>query len=164
MTEPHELRCYEYVNHPYEVVRRAIVADPLRICGRATKGAAARADALASTLRVELGSLEVGTDVVIEVAGVDEVHTPRGAPRTTLRLRWKAARAAAIFPSMEAELSVYPLSRSETQLDLHGVYRPPFGVVGDAIDALVGHRVALASVHRFLADVAALLRSELARG
>jgi hypothetical protein len=37
-------------------------------------------------------------------------------------------------------------------------------VVGDAIDALVGHRVALASVHRFLADVAALLRSELARG
>ena len=82
--------------------------------------------------------------------------------RPSVTLRWKAARAAALFPSMEAELVVYPLSKDETQLELHGLYRPPLGAIGSALDSLVGHRIADASVHRFVTDVASLLRSELA--
>jgi hypothetical protein len=63
---------------------------------------------------------------------------------------------------MEAELIVYPLSKEETQLELHGRYTPPLGAVGSALDSLIGHRVADASVHRFVTDVASLLRTELA--
>ena len=63
---------------------------------------------------------------------------------------------------MRGRLSVYPLSRSETQLEFEGVYDPPLGLLGDAIDAMAGHRIAEASVLQFLRDVAALLRSELA--
>jgi hypothetical protein len=62
---------------------------------------------------------------------------------------------------MSAELSIYPLTATETQLDFLGRYEPPLGAVGGAVDAVVGHRIAEASVHRFLSDVAAYLRRSL---
>lgn len=162
MSQPHELRCYEYVNRPYAVVRDALRGDAGGIFSRATKGAAGRANALAASLHVELGSLEVGADVAISVLSIDETPAAAGRPATThIKLAWKAAHAAAIFPSMEADLAVYPLSKEETQLDLHGLYRPPLGAVGSAVDSMVGHRIADASVHRFVADVASLLKNEL---
>jgi hypothetical protein len=165
MSTPHRLHCYDYVNHPYAAVRDALCADPRGVFQRATTSAADRAQALAANLKVGVGALEIGTDVVIEVLGIDEREEgPAGRTRTTvIRLRWSAARAAALFPSMEAELLVYPLSRDETQIELDGRYTPPLGALGGALDSLVGHRVADASVHRFVTDVASLLRAELAR-
>ena len=164
MAKPHELRCYDYVNRSYVVVRDALRADLGGIFERATKSATGRAHALAANLKVDLGALEVGTDVVIEVLGVEERDEgPAGrTPTTFIDLRWNAARAAALFPSMQAQLIVYPLSRDETQIELHGRYVPPLGGVGSALDSLIGHRIADASVHRFVTDVASLLRSELA--
>ena len=166
MAQPHELRCYDYVNRPYAVVRDALRADLGGVFERATKGATGRANALAASLKIELGALEIGTDVVIEVLGIEEREEgPVGRTRTTvINLRWNAARAAALFPSMEAELIVYPLSKDETQIELHGRYTPPLGTVGSALDSLIGHRVADASVHRFVTDVARLLRDELRTG
>jgi hypothetical protein len=160
----HELRCYEYVNRPYATVRDALRTDLGGILGRATQSATARADAIAANLRVELGGLEVGAAVTIDVVESAELpHGPLGAVASTvIKLRWKAARAAAIFPSMVAELSIYALSKDETQLDLRGTYQPPLGALGSMVDAVVGHRIADASVHRFVTDIATLLRTELA--
>jgi hypothetical protein len=62
---------------------------------------------------------------------------------------------------MDAELAIYPLSKDETQLDLRGNYEPPLGPLGEMLDAVVGHRIAEASVHRFLFEIATLLKSEL---
>jgi hypothetical protein len=59
---------------------------------------------------------------------------------------------------MDGVLTLYPLTATETQLDFLGRYEPPLGVVGDAVDALVGYRVAEASVHRFITDIARYLR------
>jgi hypothetical protein len=164
MAQPHELRCYDYVNHPYAVVRDALRGHLGAIFERATKGATGRAEALAASLKVDVGPLEIGTDVAIEAVGVEEHEEgPIGrTPTTFIRLRWKAVRAAALFPSMEAELIVYPLSRNETQLELHGLYSPPLGAVGSALNSLVGYRIADASVHRFMTDLAGMLRNELA--
>jgi hypothetical protein len=159
----HELRCYEYVNHPYATVHEALRADLAGILARATKSAAQRADALAARLRVELAGVEVGTDVAIEVVRVTE-EPPSGpghTPSTIFELRWRAAHRAAVFPAMTAELHVYPLGKSETQLELRGTYRPPLGPLGTMIDGVVGHRIAEASVHRFVADIAELLKTEL---
>lgn len=143
--------------------------DPGQFFQRATKGAATRASSVAASLKVQLGGIEVGTDVSFEVKGVEEGEqssTGRGAagrdPVTRIDITWKAAKAAAIFPAMEASLSIYPLSPEETQLELHGLYRPPLGILGSAIDTLALHRVADASVHRFVQEVASLLREELA--
>jgi hypothetical protein len=165
MAQPHELRCYDYVNHPYTAVRDAMRADLGGIFERATTSATKRAHALAANLKVGVGALEIGTDVTIQVLGVDEREEgPAGrTPTTFITLRWSAARAAALFPSMEAEVIVYALSRDETQIELHGRYTPPLGAVGSALDSLIGHRIADASVHRFVTDVASLLRDELAK-
>jgi hypothetical protein len=62
---------------------------------------------------------------------------------------------------MTAELSLYPLTSTETQLDFLGRYEPPLGLVGDAMNALVGHRIAEASVHRLIGDVAEYLRQTI---
>ena len=164
MTQPHALRAYEYVNRPYGAVRQALRADPVGIFGRATKGAAHRAGAVAASLRANIGSLEVGTDVTIEVGAIEELPDgPLGhVPTTRIPLTWKATRAAALFPSMEAVLTIYALSKDETQLDLRGEYRPPLGALGAAVDTIALGRLADASVHRFVADIAARLSAELA--
>ncbi len=163
MSEPHVIRCYEYVTHPYEEVRGVLCRDPLGFFQRATTEAATRAKGLVTSLRVRVGSVDLGTDAVVVVRSVVEEPNAPGihVPRTRLAIEWRAAQASAFFPTMEAELSVYPLSKDETQIDFHGRYEPPGGLLGDAVDALVGHRIAEASVHRFVEDVAARLRQEL---
>jgi len=61
---------------------------------------------------------------------------------------------------MNAELSVYPLTPTETQLDFLGRYEPPLGIVA-ALDAMVGRHIAQASVPRFVTDVAKYLREHV---
>jgi hypothetical protein len=162
MSEPRELHCYQYVNVDYAAVRNALHRDALGIFQRATATAISRASELFSTLHVSLGALEIGVDVRIAVRAVNDKVTALGDHKTELELSWTATNGAALFPSMEATLSVYALSSQETQLDLHGRYRPPLGVVGNALDALVGHRIAEASVLRFVQGVATRLSTELA--
>jgi hypothetical protein len=161
MSDPRQLRCYQYVNVDYDRVREALRKDAIGIFQRATATAASRAHELASTLRVSIGAVEIGADVKISVREVNDKLSPLGDRRTELELAWNANSAAGLFPSMEATLSVYPLSAHETQIDLHGRYRPPLGAVGKAIDALVGHRIAEASVLRFVQEVAACINDEL---
>jgi hypothetical protein len=161
----HELRCYEYVTRPFDEVRDALLTDAVGIFERATQTATGRAHALVSHLKVSIAGLEVGKNVIIRVTKVD-AHAP--APRhlspeaIRLDLEWQAETHRALFPSMHASLLAYPLSSTETQLDLRGTYEPPGGVFGSAADRLVGHRIAEASVHRFLEAASDQLRAELA--
>jgi len=159
--QPRQLTCYEYTRVPYDRVIEILRADASGLFQRATAAAATRAEEVVATLHVSVGGLEVGADVKIEVRSITENVSALGERATSVALAWKAARNVGLFPSMEAILSVYPLSRTETQLDLLGHYLPPFGAIGSAIDALVGHRVAQASVLRFVQDVAASLEAEL---
>ena len=66
-----------------------------------------------------------------------------------------------LFPLMKAEIWLYPLTATETQLDFQGVYEPPLGALGKAVNAIAGHRLAEASVHRFVDDLAGYLRRTL---
>jgi len=162
MSEPRKLRSYEYVNRPYERVRALLREQGLELFQRATRSAAERADALAATLHVGVGGIDIGIDARIHVQGVrDEQWIAGLSPVTRMTIGWEAAKAAALFPSMKAELSAWPLFATETQLEIQGEYRPPLGIVGNAIDAIVGHRVAEAAVHRFLEDVVEQIRREL---
>jgi hypothetical protein len=163
MAKGREIRFYDYVNHPYERVRDVLKQDALRVFQSATKAAASRARTVAAELHVDVGGVGVKADVSISVKSVDEnLRDAIPAPATRLRLEWEAASMPRLFPLMKAELSIYPLTATETQLDFSGVYEPPLGVVGKAMNAVVGHRIAEASVHRFVNDVAEYLRRTLA--
>ena len=153
-----KIRCYDYVNHPYERVRDALKQNALMVFQSATKTAASRAQSVAAELRVDFGGIGVKTDIKIDVKGVDEKAAGSPSmPTTKLTLEWEAEKMPRLFP-LKGDLLVYPLTATETQLDFSGVYKPPFGSVGKTMNAIVGHRIAEASVHRFVADVAGYLR------
>lgn len=158
-----EIRCYDYVNHPYEKVRDALNRNALDVFQSATKAAASRAQSVASELHVDFGGVGIKADIKISVNSVERmVVDAMSAPATRLLLEWEAANNPGLFPLMKAELSIYPLTSTETQLDFWGHYEPPFGAVGKAVNAIAGHRIAEASVHRFIVEVAGYLRQTLA--
>jgi hypothetical protein len=159
-----EIRFYDYVNHPYERVRDTLKKDALAVFQSATKAAASRAQSVAAELHVDIGGIGVKTDIKIAVKNVEEkAAAPGSTPATRLLVEWEAATMPRLFPLMKGELSIYPLTSTETQLDFSGVYEPPFGAAGKAMNAIVGHRIAEASVHRFVEDVAGYLRQSLGR-
>lgn len=164
MSKDKTIRVYDYINHPYDAVRKKLSAEALEVFRNATKVAALRAKSVASELHVNFAGIEVGTDISIAVKSVeDEPKTISSPPKTMIQLEWEAAKMPRLFPFMRAELLVYPLTATETQLDLSGNYEPPFGVVGNVIDSVLGHRIAEASVHQFIKDIAVYLRAELAK-
>lgn len=164
MSKGREIRCYDYVNHPYEQVRELLTRDALAVFQSATKAAAARVQSVAAEMRVDLGGFAVEADINISLKNIDE-KGPAGTsgPITRLQLEWEAAKMPRLFPFMKANLAIYPLTATETQLDFSGVYEPPLGPLGKAMNTIVGHRIAEVSVHRFINDVASHLRQTLAR-
>jgi hypothetical protein len=162
VSQGQRIRSYDYVNHPYAQVRDALKARPAAVFQSATKAAASRAKTLASELRIDVGGLKLAADIAIVVKEI--VETPASGvtgPSTLIRLEWEAVSLPHLLPFMQAELTLYPLTASETQLDFAGSYQPPLGVLGGAVNALLGHRIAEGSVHRFVTDVAEYLRSTL---
>jgi hypothetical protein len=158
------IRVFDYINHPYEVVREKLGVDALSVFRNATKVAALRAKTVASELHINIAGIEVGTDILIFVKSIEnQPKTVSSPPMTLIELEWEAAKTPRLFPFMKAELSVYPLTSTETQLNLTGSYEPPLGVIGSVIDSVVGHRIAEASVHQFITDIAVYLRSELSK-
>jgi hypothetical protein len=163
MSETHPLRCYDYVNHPFARVREAVNEHASEIFKLATTSASERQRDIGVQLRVRVGALEIGTEVSVKVGPVhDTMSSPLGHEVAEFPLEWSSIKNPSLFPHMKAKLSVYPLSNTETQLELEGSYDPPLGVLGDAIDAVVGKRIAEATVLRFVQDVAAQLRLRLA--
>ena len=152
MSESREVSCYEYVNAPYDRVCDLLHIDAAGIFSRATATASERARELIATLRLNVGPVEVGVDVQLQVTCIADGATPVGDPRTRLDFTWQAARSARAFPTMEATLTIY-----------RGRYRPPLGTLGTAFDATLGHRIAEATLLRLLHDVRTEIITELGK-
>jgi hypothetical protein len=154
-----EIRSYDYVNRPSERVRDALSQNALTVFRSAAKAAASRAQSVVAELHVDFGGIGVKTDINISVRNIEEkVVDTTSTPTTRLLLEWEAATMPRLFPLMKGELSVYPLTSTETQLDFSGIYEPPFGAVGRTMNAIIGQRIAEVSVHRFVSDVAGYLQ------
>ena len=159
MNQRREIRSFDYVNHPYAAVRETLMADAAGVFRAATRSASTRAESVAAALRVNVAGLEVSAEIALSIGAIHE--TSGASPVVRIPVHWEAARRPGLFPLMDAELSIYPLTPTETQLDFLGRYDPPMSLLGDAVDAVAGHRIAEASVHRFVADVAQYLREHV---
>jgi len=151
------LHCYDYINHPFAEVRDALLATPHHVFRMATAAATTHAAAL----HARIAGLDVGTDVAIHIAEIARDTIAYDKPATRLMLEWSAARNPERFPTMLATLTVFPLTSTETQLELEGTYFAPLGKLGAAFDAVLGHRIAEQSVSRFVGEVAGWLREQL---
>lgn len=154
MPNRHELHAFNYINRAYADVRGKLLAQPLQIFRDATSAGSTAGP----ELHAKAGALDLSAEIEIEVLSIDEVaDTTR--PMTKLEIAWKATRRPGLFPTLRATVSMYPLTPTETQLELSGVYDPPMGVVGDVIDAVAMRDRARSSVQRFVDETAAYLRT-----
>jgi hypothetical protein len=162
MEDRKRVHYYGYVGYPYNQVRALLQRAPLDLLQRATTSAAARAGSIAASLRVGVGGVEVAVDVRVHIRRIRDDESIAGLPPSlSVDIAWEASHGAPIFPLMEAQLSAWQVSAEETQLDIEGYYRPPFGPIGSALDRAVGHRIAQAAVHRFFEDTLEEIRREL---
>jgi hypothetical protein len=143
------LRVYDYVNQPFTRVAEALSRDASGILQRAAK------------LHAQVGPVDLSANVTIELGPLDVTPLPSGREALRIPIAWHAVRAAGAFPVMRAELSIYPLTPTETQLELAGTYEPPLGAIGRAIDGALLHRIAEASVLQLVQEVARYMREDL---
>ena len=155
-----KIRCYDYVNHPFAEVCEALTSQSNEIFHNATQSAETRAGKVAAGLHVKVAGIEIGKEILVHVKRYVDVES-NFEKKMTVRLEWEAAEIPGLFPTMRAQLHVYPITASETQLDFQGEYDPPLGLLGKAIDVVIGHRIAEASVHQFLSEIADYLRKNL---
>ena len=159
MNKGKPIRVYDYVNKPYKSVRDQLIGNGVKIFAKATKTAASQVGGALPELRANFGGIEVGTAISIKINSIGESEKSIGKGRvTSIELEWRAAKMRDLFPLMKAELLVYPLTATETQLELSGSYLPPLGLLGSSIDDLVGHRIAESSIQYFITDLAIFLR------
>ena len=96
-----------------------------------------------------------GASRLVQVQFVEPVYRD-GA--MTLGLRWEATgMTGALFPVLDANLSLGDDGGHGTRLALTAAYRPPLGGLGAELDRLLLHRVAARTVSTFLAAVASAL-------
>jgi hypothetical protein len=165
MSEHHRLRFYGYVDRPYEAVRTLLRSRADEVLQRATNTASERARGLIARLHLEASGFDVGVDVRVDLhRKPEDVGVAALPPITHLGISWKAAEKEGLFPSMSADLAISPMTFAETRVEFEGTYRPPLALVGKVFDAAVGHRIAEATVHRFVNDVIEEIRREVRQG
>jgi hypothetical protein len=128
------------VNAPYSVALDSIVRR-LRVKKNILK------------LSVPLAKLgfgaNLGIDRDVEVKFVP-VHGHKGERllHDELQFVWEPAGGGP-FPTFTGTLKMHPLG-TQTEIVLSGEYEPPFGVVGEAFDAVIGKRIAEATAQMLL--------------
>jgi hypothetical protein len=107
------------------------------------------------------GLARVGPGVVSKLVRVQVRDLSWTEKSGGLALRWEATGAGGkLFPVLDADLTLVDFRARGTLVALAGVYRPPMGALGQALDRAVLHRVAVATVKGFLARVAAQLADQ----
>lgn len=78
-----------------------------------------------------------------------------------LAIRWEATGpGGGLFPILDADIRLAPAGEHVTVLNVTGVYRPPLGALGEALDRVILHRVADATIRGFMAQVAARITGQ----
>jgi hypothetical protein len=151
-----------FVELPIEptLVERALTDAPTEWL----RGLANEANHRGDTLLADVGfggRVRVARRIAIELG--TPIHS---AGRAVLPLRWTPTGSGGLFPALEADLEVAPLSSNRTQLAMSARYVPPLGPIGYAIDRVVLYRVAEATLKDFLDRVgdALMLWAEINAG
>jgi hypothetical protein len=118
-------------------------------------------DALASTSQDAYSHettqvMRVGAVGLSKLVRVQVRELARTGKSAGLAIRWEATgQGGGLFPVLDADIRLAPAGEHATLLTMAGSYRPPFGALGEALDHAILHRVAVATVRGFLAQVAA---------
>ncbi len=75
--------------------------------------------------------------------------------KAVLTLRWEATGGSgALFPALDADITLTPAGADGSLLTLDGAYRPPLAALGASLDRAVLHRVAVPTARSLLSQIA----------
>lgn len=149
-----------FISHDLQIeVPERTAADRLSrlaCCGRLADSAAkAYQEGFETVIRVGPFGNVPGVSKLVRVQLLEMTQRDGAA---TLGMRWEATGAAgALFPVLDADISVARVDDEVSTLGLIGSYRPPFGWLGAGLDHALLHPVAMATIRALLRDVAVAL-------
>jgi hypothetical protein len=146
------LRYYIELSLPVAVVEQALVGSPAGWLAAVAGTAQARGAGL-------LGAVGLGPRLGRQVA-IALGEPVRFPSMTSLPLTWEPVGLEGLLPRLDANLEVGSLGADRTQLAISARYRPPLGVLGQAADRVLLHRVAEATVKDFLDRVGAAITDQ----
>jgi hypothetical protein len=120
----------------------------------------ARGSALVSTAQEaydqESASLvRVGAAGLSKLARVQTRELAWDEESAGMAIRWEATGTGdALFPVLDADIRLAPAGDQVTVLRMAGSFRPPLGIPGQAADRAIRNRIAGATIHNFLRQVA----------
>jgi len=144
---------FAQIDRPFDAVRDQLVEAGPGWLGESLVAAYEEGERLSLRVSSAIGPLRVSKRVWAEL---DEMAVK--PDRVTQSLRWRAAGATGLFPSMAADLEFTPMGTAMTSISFMGRYVPPLGPVGREVDRVLLHRLAQASVRALLARVVERLR------
>jgi len=106
-------------------------------------------------LRVGPAGAVPGASRLVRVRFTSPVHRDG---EMTVALRWEATGpGGGLFPALDADIQLTDDGENRTRVTLTGSYRPPLGALGDKLDRMLLHAVALATIRALLTQIAATL-------
>ena len=139
------IRYYIELSQPVATVQQALVDSPTGWLSTMAREAQARGDGLLG--EVGVGPLGVRLRRQVRIRLGEPVQFPS---MTSLPLTWEPVGLEGVLPRLDANLELGSLGEGRTQLAISARYRPPLGVVGRAVDRVLLHRVAEATLKDFL--------------
>jgi hypothetical protein len=114
-------------------------------------------------LRVMVPIERIGIDRRIETCKAVSVHFDAAADAGrgvhTMAISWEP-EGGGPFPQFNGAISLEPDERLDRCcIVLRGAYDPPFGIAGDAFDALVGRHIARMTVRNLLDEIAIIMET-----
>ena len=139
------IRYYIELSLPVATVQQALVDSPTGWLSTMAREAQARGDGLLG--EVGVGPLGARLRRQVRIRLGEPVQFPS---MTSLPLTWEPVGLEGVLPRLDANLELGSLGEGRTQLAISARYRPPLGVVGRAVDRVLLHRVAEATLKDFL--------------
>lgn len=150
------VRYYVTIDRPIEDCRRVLMESPDEWLPNLVQRSQGPAEQLLARMGFSVLAVDVRKKAVVELGRPlllrDWLHIP---------ISWEAQPVSDLFPRFEGELQLVPIGPAETKLALAGTYDPPLGDVGRAVDNLLMHTAAEATVKDFVESLGKRLEKEL---
>ena len=150
------IRYYVTIAWPIEECREVLLEAPDEWLPNIVDSSNGQAERLLARVGFSVLAVDVRKRAVVELGKPlllrDWLHIP---------ISWEAQPVSELFPRFEGELQLVPISTHETKLALAGTYDPPLGDVGRAVDHLVLHTAAEATVKDFVERLGKRLEEQL---
>jgi hypothetical protein len=149
------VRYFVEVPLPADRVERALLASPAEWLSAMAGAAQERGDGLLTEVGVGPLATHFRRRVTIQLGAPVRFPSMTSVPFT-----WEPVGLDGLLPRLDANLELGSLGEDRTQMAISARYHPPLGVVGRAVDRVLLHRVAEATLKDFLDQVGQAITSQ----